>query len=1444
MTEVHAAFGAYREMIPLAHGDGFQLVRATSEDGERILALLPGSMERARLELSHARRIAGPAVVVPTPGRGPGAVALVELPGLEDSTPLAEGSELPPAALRHGLVVLLSALSQAHARGLLHGRVGSATILAGPSGEFHLIGWADAVDVEDESVDLSKTTASVSRDIEGVARALLPLLRVATRAHHASPDTAAMGVVEGVALVPEHGITRDFTRVLSRMLSQDPREVYAGAAEALEDLGEHDLSIGDGELPVDWPTAVDVTGIVRHVIREAVRDDDETQYEAVVEVVGPSGSGRTATLRRVASAIRDDGGLVLHISGSDPGPWGPFTTLTRRLLNLVSADAEPLCEFDVEIATLLGEPCEAGDVAGVIGAVAAALGELLEVVFQRDLGVVLLDDAGQLGAASRQVWQSIVRWRHRRHIEGKGLPLAFVATSDGPAAPEMGLPTRVVELVPISRESLRQELCNVLWEPDLAPDLAEYLHAATEGWPRSLQACWADLVRDGVLQRNESRYHVHRSLDGAPAWSEAIVRALGQAYAEHGHQVRRFLEVLAAAGRRPLERRVCSTLSELSGPSLWRAAEAVEATDLVERVGTAWRLRSQSVRARVYSAIPLDRRRALHRELLAHYERLDQPDLNAQAEHARAGSHPRAADLTERAVRECLATGHLKEAVQHVRDLERHADSVGHRPDLWILAAEVLGSAGAVTEALRVTDRAMASNRLSVREELEVKLLCARLELTFDRPENVISIDVPYCPGAEEQICALRWFRAAALVTLGDLPRASREARLARAELDAPTKNPLVRFAEARYEAQRGRTERNWVSSRMHTLVAMRASKRLGDPFLFAEQLVRYAAACRLSQRSEYFNVIDRVSALVRQNRLEFTYVHTRFVGECDLKRRGRDLREYAMAVVRSRQLCRVSAERCGHVHLAIFLCLRHVLGIAVDLGPPPARLRREVENLPPTREWSEFLVLNAGYPALATWIYYGNRDRIEELMPRVASLPEVSEKRRVVWTKLAYDAATLSFVDTNQLKGEFDRLAREYEAGRINQHERPVLPALLAALIALGVKERSGAWTLSRMQQYMAIGYDAWSGVRLALAICIYWSRTLQRSEWDALVQSIRSEVSPLPVAWEWEREFVLARDHMLRGDPVKALEHRQRALLALQLAIQRASDGERARFAGYIQRFGAELGVGSNLSSRSAEPPTPTRYHAWIERVVRVLENSDVSTWVCVRSPALLREIARRLAVRGHVLMRTREDEGGATGRIALVSGQGGELPRSARAVLSLVPAAYFDGALELSMSKVVEVDADGSGLVMALIEDAANRLSEPKMGAELHRWMMCYGWPGGPHEVRAALAAVQDAPGHAIDSARRAVSRYNMKDARSAAAVRADWVMRAAYLRTDGISMATLAWLTGYSRRSLQRTCRELCEAGALRSTGTTSAVRYWLEPRHPRVTELLYLRSSSV
>src|SRR6185503_16087057 len=147
---------------------------------------------------------------------------------------------------------------------------------------------------------------------------------------------------------------------------------------------------------------------------------------------------------------------------------------------------------------------------------------------------------------------------------------------------------------------------------------------------------------------------------GSSGGADQVRRALESC----GRDAGALAEVIAVAGELALPRTVAGDVCDVRGPRLAAAGDAAVAAGLLAVDGTTWRIRTEAIAHRVRAAIPDDRRRVIHREILTWLL-----DTDPDATHARASGDPRAAEWTRVAIERAHNSGAWERVLSHVDGL-------------------------------------------------------------------------------------------------------------------------------------------------------------------------------------------------------------------------------------------------------------------------------------------------------------------------------------------------------------------------------------------------------------------------------------------------------------------------------------------------------------------------------------------------------------------------------------------------------------------------------------------------------------------------------------------------------------------------------------------------------------------------------------------------------
>lgn len=786
MGSVAGVQSGFEAIESLHEGGGGALVLGRIQGEGPVVAFVPDADDAGRMERDRLLALAGPAVPEPADAR----TDVVILRECSDARPLHRWGPMPAPALRAAAVRLLSCLSHVHSRGLLHGRIDRGWILADPSGGVWLTGWSQAREPR-RSPRFSAETDDGSADVAAVAQALLFAAIEAPWPDPGGPE-GADARREAVARVAVHDGT--LARVLGRLAEPDTFGVVPGAAEALAELGEPDLS-----LPEPWDV-IPLVGRRRHVdaaLRHVAQTAQPSERVASLDFVGPSGAGRTRLLREIGRRAEALGiAFVGAEARAGTRGFGALTELVRRLAARVPPD-DTAGRRAVDAALRAFE--DTAFVAGPAGAppreAITALVDLVRAAAGAEPVILGLDDADLLPPAAREAWDAL-----GRYIEAVGdaegrLRVLLVTTSAGAPEPESGVRRVRRTLHDWGRVHIHGLLARILADRGAAAVLAEEVHRAVGGRPADVVEALRDLERHGALVAVGRAWKyiegVRRVDQAAPGGH--VRRALESV----GRDALALIEVVAAAGELRLHRAELAELAELPAQRIGAAAETAIRAGLLVRNGPAWSLRTECLRRKVEAAIPIDRRRLLHLELLNRLDESDPDALPKIARHAILAGDPRAGDRARRAAVALRRTGRPAEAAE-ILDAAAAEGALGQGPDAWddrLLLAEARIEAGLVATALADLERMLADPGFPTDRHAAAILLRARGLRLVVRFRSLSELAMPPAGSAPLAFARVRYFRAMGFASIFKTPEARREMRLAAAEIDDPAS-----AAEAEYE--------------------------------------------------------------------------------------------------------------------------------------------------------------------------------------------------------------------------------------------------------------------------------------------------------------------------------------------------------------------------------------------------------------------------------------------------------------------------------------------------------------------------------------------------------------------------------------------------------------------------------------------------------------------
>lgn len=1401
MLRTDLLLGDFETVTSVYEWDDGALLRMAGRTTGAVLVLLPDDADHARRELEMLRLVRAPGVPEcrRTMETGSAGLALV-LDDAEDARPLALLEGLPEPVLRAGLTSLLSTVDFAHSRGLIHGRIDRSRILADASGRFWLTGWAAARQAS-ASRPLSGTLSEAAADLRDLARAFREAL---LRRPWPDPEAAiiherAPRVAAGQELLDAGvRVDRDFARVLSRLVTSDPREAYSGATDVLADLSAVDAAAFDPwERVPPIGTRREIARVLRFLDHTRLPTSEQVLHAASVDYVAPDGAGKSRLLSEIARVARSRNVIVITAEGGARGPWGGVGSIARQLVQLVGRGARPCAQHEDALRSLLAE--HAGDPSGeaasrdragadardpLTSACTSALTELARFAFRETPGLLVLDDEETLSAPARQVWRSTGQFVQAINGAGGAIRALMVSASARAHPVELGVDRVTVEIRAWRQRDLDKFLARVFTAPGGTRDAGVAIHRITGGRPGDVIGYLRELERRGVLVREGLRWRAAVPIASIPPLSGGMSEQVRRAFESCGRDAGTLVECLAVARGVAISRSALGDLFDVRGPRLAAAADAAVAAGLLVTDGSAWRIRTGAIAHKVYAAIPADRRRILHREILNHL--LDEsPDaLDAIAEHARAGSDPRAEDWTKSAIARArsgsewlLALTHFDDAVSAIGGEFVGADAELQRIEL--LAP--LGRLGEVIEALR-------SRRPEEYESLESRLK-ATLYLTrayYEAREwqSVVDVMVPDTAEAGAIVAEIRFIRAAALRHLKRVNLATREARLAAAEVDG-VETPAVALTRLEHEYQTAFYAGAWEEVRRTLVAKLRIGFRIGDK----RQIV-----CDLSKLGNAARVMVQ----------ELRYSHAVLVRGIGIARGAGDVGATAKSALHGSlgYTCgRMRAPRRAHRHFGrssfysaqtgaasmVLMSRVRLIAFGVMSGRATYEDKRYLQSLASTLDalsdsWVITIAGDFGHGLL----YYGRLEALEFLRRRVLDVDAGGLRLRLLGALIS--AGRMWFdeePDSIAAELQVDAVPRALTRKILRSYQGETWAASVA-YCALRPEFRSDAWLQRFIERGGAArlarhpGSPGWGAASLALSLALWIPIEYDVEQWKLLVSAVRSHPSPLPVALEWQRMLMESREFRRLGDWRRAQEAHGSAVAQLDLLLNEEY-GERgaAAHARWKRRLTGEpiesvrsasgdtaQVVGEAGARVVADAPEPASWDEVartsfasdrcvvvspfvreLERFVDVLRRRIVGSIVVCRSGA---DAAAAVAQRGAVTVLLAPnlwppDEMRAV-RSALCGGRG--QPSRIVALLT-VPLNQFRaaGPAQMSLSELIDGTIVGlepvcgepsrrRDLFASLLESAGLRAEiDPAAAAELTH----YAWPGGLAEVERVASAV---------------------------------------------------------------------------------------------------------
>ncbi len=1471
MTRTDLLLGRYSTVAMVTPCGVGEVVCA--EGGGMVPALMilgedPRDLER---EAEILTRLAGSGIPVAHRTSGGGPLRL-ELPA--DVRPLHDLRDLPSATLRAGLVRLLGVVARAHSRGVAHGRISRASVLADPSGGFWLVDWGHALALDDESAAPSREIDPVQQDLHalGVTFALaLTRTPWSGIAPEADPDAAAIEALSEV---------RDFRRVLSRLLTVDVGHAFRGAGDVLAALGRPDTSDPWRSTPFVGSDASlqRILALLEHSAHSAVRDDE---HVAFVELVGPHGSGRSRLLDELGHRVRATGGLVIRAACSGGGGWGALRDLAVQLVQIVGRDAPACAQHVAAFEDLVGTgPSVSGDRQS---AMSQLLTGLVEAVFLTSPGVLVLDDSERLSPTARYVWEAIGRFVCTLNQDGAAIRVVPVTGASAATTPEPGAPAESIEVEEWSAATIADLLRHVLEHPSAADELAGATYRIVGGRPGDVVSYLKELERCGSLVRIGLRCRLEIAPHRLEAATAGVVEGVRSARGVLGRDAVELVDVLSVAGPAGLSRADCGRHAELSGPRLWMAGDEADRVGLLRRSGATWCIRTDAVRERLYAAVSDARRRSLHHEFLE--ERLEppMPDLAAAAWHARCAADPRAEQLTDEAVTTLVAAGQLPAAIAHLAHAAttlsltwRHANEYRH--------AQLLVEAGRHGEALEILRAGPCAEGREGESSGPAYVLLALVLTQAEEYEEAATLVIPDTLDDPVMRTEFRYARALARLYVSQPALAERERRLAEAELADASASVSIRMSrhEFDYLASCDSGDRRLTLRRAMTLA--RAARREGSNDARARSLQRVANVLRMIGRPRRAEtVLSSAEAL-----------DTGAAAVASFTR-------YAMTVTRALLLARRSGSPVGC--RAVERAARQALVTGCPRTVEMARVRRASVALTGgyvstgDRRVVERLIREVGRmpharlvrlcELLAGFAYWWFRPRaLDRILERLDAGGNSGGRARGA----RFYAVQMSLLLTGDLPPSLRehslawRVGREGVAAwlrRASAHRSPVrrsrapperaelitreASSLVVALLirgCFGDEEWPPAWTGPALQD-AAIGMDSATDRSMLASAMVLSGVAEPRGRVAEIIRGLdATQIAEFPRPAQWQVLGALARIRANEGRVVAARDLRSRAISSargllsedagneVRDAVARAlrllrligprwrtlprrrprSAETRLERGGLVHSRGgvlrsawepvlAQASVSQSLIAETLHPAEAREFvrAAWGLRIPTIVNMSilESETACCVALPDLAAESDLRAALSSVDAARSR----GLRTALVLASPPA---EFGARSLLAAALVASGDGVRVRVPGLLDNAEARASVFQGELRRQGSESVAAPCLLAEVR----AYTWPGGLGEVESVVQALAALSGGTLTAAALASTGWQHRRAALPASLTTALETEILASLRSGLpeSISTIVSRVGHPRRTVQRSLRTLVSRGVVTASGRARATRY--------------------
>lgn len=1254
MQRSDVLLGEFESVVSVHRWDDGELVRLTGNEAGPLLAYVPAAEEAGRSARETMALVAGSGIPEcrRTIRAGSGATAIV-LEGAEDARPLCLVHDLPAATLRAGLTSLLRTLVRVHSLGIVHGGIDRTTVLADASGRFWLVGWAGARPVSDTPRAPGSLTEATEdlRDLacafrEALLRRPWPDPQAATihdrlPRMHAGQDLIDAGVK----------VDRDFARVLSRLVGCDPRETYSGAMDVLVDLSVEDATAFDPweSLPV-LGTRREITRVLR-LLDDTQRATSETvQHASSVEYVGPGGSGKSRLLAEIARAARARNVIVLTAEGGSRGTWGGVGALARQLVQLLGRDARMCRQHEEVLRHLLDDhdpaarpqpvPAPGLGIEGrntMTASCTAALTDMVRIAFRSAPGLLLLDDEEHLPAAARDVWRASGQFVQAVNGGGGVLHALFVSASTRPYPAEVGAHRVSVEMRTWRQRDLEKFLAHVFASPGGTRDVSVAIHRITGGRPGEVIGYLRDLESRGMLRREGLRWRLEVPLAALPALTGGAAEQVRRALDSCSRDATALVEVLAVASDVTLGRSAVAEISDVRGPRLAAASESAAAAGLVVPDGSAWRIRTDAIAHKVHAAIADDRRKVLHREVLQLLLDTTPDAIHPIARHARASADPRAAAWTEQAISRAREEGEWGQALAHLEHAQSCATESFDQSRWELIRADLLFRAGRLLDAMAGARRLIEATLRNESECGAAQLLLGRACYEGRQWDEVVEVPVHDHGGADDVRAEIRYLRAAAFRHLSLTRSASREARLAAAEMQSRP-SLSVRLAMLEYEFQEALYNHDFALARERIVQKLRLDRQSGDRDKFVADLAKYINVIRHVDVHAIHNVVSRAVLLTRG---------TRAVADTTKHRLCMTLGMHAFHRGDTRKALRYGtralhhAQQSGSSQLVTLARVSRIFR-ALCKGGANVDDREYILSMGShVAEHSTAMVASIAFDLAYCLAYYARQDDLEALASRVERDLEGGTRFELVtgmavvgrlWLRLGIGEACDPASNTGALS--------QHLAARLDDPDMGAcVPGYMLQLSGWECKDSPADWSgeslVSASEQRTATG---WGAAYLALSLALWAPIPEDLGQWTRLISVIRTFQEPLPIALEWQRHLAEAVEARRLGD-WRELENRRLAairqvnLLADTRLGALANEGHRSWVAMLREHY-PELVVGTPLSpsktrgGAQATPPT-------LGSIVQAWAESAIEKWRATHSVTFTELHARELDLLADALL-----------------------------------------------------------------------------------------------------------------------------------------------------------------------------------------------------------------